>query len=148
MLKHLHPSTKEAAIEVASNLLPADYNELVDGYGVDPMIVIPQYIKEGDHVYFKTPSGKTAAIGGVSTTDQLWMMSTPAVYECPKLFLRETKRWVDSRPNKLLWNIVDKRNVKHLKYLKYLGCKFLREVTYGPNNITFIEFCKIPCTQY
>tara|TARA_R100001594_G_scaffold78378_1_gene112988 strand:- start:957 stop:1400 length:444 start_codon:yes stop_codon:yes gene_type:complete len=147
VLKHLHPSTHEAAIEVASNLIPDDYRELVEGHGMDPLIHIPLGIIEGDHVYFKTPSGKAAAIGGVSKDGRLWMVSTPAIYECPKLFLRETKRWVDTRPNKLLWNIVDKRNIKHLRYLKYLGCKFLKEIIYGPNQLPFIEFCKIQRTH-
>ena len=26
---------------------------------------------------------------------------------------------------------------------KFLGFKFLREVKYGPNNVTFIEFCRV-----
>ena len=43
----------------------------------------------------------------------------------------------------MLWNIVDKRNTTHLKLLKFLGFKFLREVSYGPNNLTFIEFCRV-----
>ena len=40
----------------------------------------------------------------------------------------------------MLWNICDSRNKVHLKLLKFLGFKFLREVKYGPNNVTFIEF--------
>lgn len=143
MFKHLHPATIEAAISVASNLIDSDYREAVEGHGINPIIHIPLSIQDGDHVYFKTPSGKAAAIGGVSNEGQLWMLSTPDIHECPRLFLRETKRWVDTRPHKLLWNIVDKRNTTHLKYLKYLGCSFLRELKHGPNNLSFIEFCKI-----
>lgn len=36
-----------------------------------------------------------------------------------------------------------KRNTVHLRLLKFLGFKFLREFTYGPNNLTFIEFCRV-----
>ena len=143
MFKYLHPATMEAAIEVASNLLPADYREAVEGHGINPILHIPLSILSGDHVHFTTPSGKTACVGGVGDDGQLWMLSTPAVDEVPRIFLRETKRWVDTRPHKLLWNIVDKRNTKHIKYLKYLGVTFLREIIHGPNNLPFIEFCKI-----
>ena len=53
------------------------------------------------------------------------------------------KSFVEIREEKLLWNIVDKRNTVHLKLLQFLGFKFLRELTYGPNQIPFIEFCRI-----
>jgi len=58
-------------------------------------------------------------------------------------FVREAKRYVDSREEKLLWNIADKRNTVHIKLLRFLGFKFLRELTYGPNQLTFIEFCRV-----
>ena len=64
-------------------------------------------------------------------------------HDRPLLFARNAKRWLDSREDKLLWNIVDKRNTAHLKLLKFLGFKFLRELKHGPNQLTFIEFCRV-----
>ena len=88
------------------------------------------------------PNGKTAGMAGVSKEGNIWMLCTPAILEYPLTFAREAKRFVDSRTEPLLWNIVDKRNTVHLKLLKFLGFKFLREVRHGPNNLTFIEFAK------
>ena len=127
---------------MASNLRPDDERELREGHGFIPTIHIPLYSKLGDCVYFTVPNGETAGIAGVNENGSIWMLCTPAIHKYPLTFARESKRFIDSRPEPLLWNIVDKRNKAHLKLLKFLGFKFLREVTHGPNNLTFIEFVK------
>jgi len=97
----------------------------------------------GDSVYFRVPNGELAGIAGVHDKGQIWMLCTPAILKYPVTFAREAKRYVDSRQEKLLWNIVDKRNTVHLKLLRFLGFKFLRELKHGPNQLTFIEFCRV-----
>ena len=89
------------------------------------------------------PNGKTAGLAGVQEGGKIWMLCTPAIHEYPYTFAREAKRFIESREEKLLWNIVDKRNTAHLKLLKFLGFKFLRELKHGPNKLTFIEFCRV-----
>ena len=66
-----------------------------------------------------------------------------AIHDYPLTFAREAKRYVEGRQEKLLWNIVDKRNKVHLKLLQFLGFKFLREVKHGPKQLSFIEFCRV-----
>ena len=143
MSKYIYKLTVEAAKEVASNLLPEDRKEVEEGHGHDPKIVIPLASKTGDSVYFKVPNGEIAGAAGVSKKGQIWMLCTPAILKYPHTFARESKRYVESRKEKLLWNVVDKRNGVHLKLLRFLGFKFIREISYGPNNLTFIEFCKL-----
>ena len=133
----------EAAVEVASNLTPADYQEVCEGHGFFPRFHIPMSAMQGDNVVVQTPDGKTAAIGGVTEEGQIWLLSTPRIKEHPLALAKDIKRFVDNRTEKLLWNIVDKRNTDHLKLLKFLGFKFLREFKYGPNQLTFIEFCRV-----
>ena len=146
MPKHIHPITTEAAIAVASNLLPSDAREVIQGYGIDNVLEIAvNAVSAADAYQFKTPNGEIAAIGGAEPTGQIWMLCTPIVHNYPVTFTREIRRWLNSRSEKLLWNIVDKRNTTHIKLLRFLGFKFLREVIHGPNNLTFIEFCKIQC---
>ena len=141
---YIHPITLEAAIEVASNLRPEDRREMVEGHGSDPMIYAEEVAEEDSCVWFEVPNGKTAGMAGVGYGGAVWMLCTPAIEEYPITFIRESKRWVESRPEPLLWNIVDKRNTVHLKLLQHLGFKFLREIFYGPNNLSFIEFCRVP----
>jgi len=94
-------------------------------------------------VYFTVPNGKAAGMAGVYEDGEIWMVCTPAIYDYPLTFAREAKRFVDSRPELFLHNIVDKENTVHIRLLRFLGFKFLQEFRYGPKNKTFIEFCKI-----
>ena len=129
-------------MEVASNLRSDDRREVEEGHGLDPFVMITSKAQEGSCVYFNVPNGKTAGMAGVDPGGLIWMLTTPAIEEYPVTFAREAKRYVE-RQKGLLWNIVDKRNTVHLKLLKFLGFKFLREIFQGPNQLTFIEFCKI-----
>ena len=140
---YIHPLTKEAAYEVASNLLPEDHREVEEGHGHDPKVILPLTYDMGDSVYFRVPNGELAGIAGVHGEGQIWMLCTPAILKYPMTFAREAKRYVESRQEKLLWNIVDKRNTVHIKLLRFLGFKFLRELKHGPNQLTFIEFCRV-----
>ncbi len=133
----------EAAVEVASNLREDDYREVYEGHGHFPLLYLPLAAFNGDTVWFEVPNGKTAGMAGVQSGGKIWMLCTPAIHEYPLTFARESKRFVESRKEKLLWNIVDKRNTAHLKLLKFLGFKFLRELKHGPNQLTFIEFCRV-----
>ena len=141
--KYIHPVTIEAAIEVASNLRPDDRREVEEGHGLDPLVALVMEAKEGSSVYFTVPNGKTAGMAGVGEGGTIWMLCTPAIHEYPITFAREAKRYIDSRQEDLLWNIVDERNRVHLKLLKFLGFKFLRKKLHGPNNLSFIEFCRV-----
>jgi hypothetical protein len=133
----------EAAVEVASNLREDDYREVFEGHGHYPLFYLPFAAFNGDTVWFEVPNGRTAGMAGVNEGGKVWMLCTPAIHDYPLTFAREAKRFIESREEKLLWNIVDKRNTAHLKLLKFLGFKFLRELEHGPNKLTFIEFCRV-----
>ena len=144
MSKYIHSATKEAAIEVASNLLPEDRREVEEGHGLDPMEQLIWAAQSGSCVWFEVPNGKTAGMAGVGPNGEVWMLCTPAIHEYPITFAREAKRFIQSREEPLLWNIVDDRNVVHKKLLRFLGFKFLRKIFHGPNQLSFIEFCRVP----
>jgi len=141
--QYVKPITKEAALEVAYNLRPDDLREVVEGHGLDPFLILPRVAQEGSAVYFTVPDGKTAGLAGVGKGGVIWMLCTPDIQRYPITFAREAKRYVDSREEPLLWNIVDCRNTVHLKLLKFLGFKFLRKVKNGPYQLDFIEFCRV-----
>ena len=142
MSKYIHPITVEAAKEVASNLRPEDRREVEEGHGLDPMERLVWAAHNLPCVYFTVPNGKTAGMAGVEPDGTIWMLCTPAIHEYPITFAREAKRYVDSRQEKILHNIIDERNTVHLKLLKFLGFKILRKISHGPNKLTFMEFCK------
>ena len=140
---YIHPITLEAATEVASNLRSDDLREVEEGHGIDPTLLPFLMSQNRSYVYFTVPDGKTAGMAGVGKEGDIWMLCTPEIHRYPITFAREAKRYVDSRTEPLLWNIVDIRNTAHLRLLKFLGFKFLRKLEHGPNNVTFIEFCRV-----
>ena len=139
----IRPATVEAAIEVASNLRFEDYRECVEGHGSDPMVSLPMAVHLGHCISFDMPNGKTAGLAGIHENGAIWMLCTPDIHDYPIAFAREAKRWINSRTEPLLHNICDARNTAHVKLLRFLGFKFLRVITHGPNNLAFIEFCKL-----
>lgn len=143
MSDYIHPATIEAAIKVASNLLPDDLREVEEGHGRSAMEELTLAAHRGGNcVWFEVPNGKTAGMAGVDPGGLIWMLTTPAIEEYPITFAREAKRYVE-RQKGLLWNIVDERNTVHLKLLKFLGFKFLRKISHGPKQLSFIEFCNV-----
>jgi len=143
MNNYIHPITPEAALHVASNLLPDDYREVAEGHGYDPKEAIPACTQLGETVYFTSPNSQIAGIAGVQEDGRIWMLCTPLVLKYPHTFAKNAKHYVESRKEKLLWNIVDKRNKVHIKLLRFLGFKFLRELKHGPNQLPFMEFCRV-----
>ena len=137
----IHPITLEAAYEVASNLRPEDRRECVEGHGIVPTIHIPLASLDGFCRYFTMPNGETAGMVGIQGS-KIWMLCTPVIEKYPLTFAREAKRFINSRAEPLLWNVVDKRNTVHLKLLKFLGFTFHEELLFGPNNLPFIKFSK------
>ena len=140
---YIHPITLEAATEVASNLRSDDLREVEEGPGIDHRFLPLIMSQNPSYVYFTVPDGKTAGMAGVGKEGDIWMLCTPEIHRYPITFAREAKRYVDSRTEPLLWNIVDIRNKAHLRLLRFLGFKFLRKLEHGPNNVTFIEFCRV-----
>jgi len=130
------------ALDVCDNLREDDLRELVEGYGLSPKEAAEQAASWVSSVGFTVPNGKTAGMAGVTRDHRIWMLCTDAINDYPHTFVREAKRYVDSRPEPMLWNVVDKRNTVHLRLLKFLGFDFIDEVEFGPNQLTFIRFCK------
>ena len=137
------PITLEAALEVASNLRQEDYRELVEGHGYDPIEYAREVALEGTSIYFTMPNGKTAGMGGISEDGIIWMLCTPEIHKYPIAFVKLAKSYLKSSKIPLVHNVVDARNTVHLKLLKHLGFKFLRTIKYGPNKLSFIEFCRV-----
>jgi len=125
---------------VASNLRQEDLREVVEGHGVEPTIAIPLNSLKGFCVSFTVPDGRIAGLAGVEDDGRIWMLCTPAIHDFPITFAREAKRFIESRSESVLWNYVDKRNIAHIKLLRFLGFKLLEEIPFGPNQLPFIKF--------
>ena len=79
MSKYIHPATTEAALRVASNLLPDDYREVVEGHGHDPLNALVVGVHNSESGYFTNPDDEICGIAGVHDGGQIWMLCTPAI---------------------------------------------------------------------
>ena len=125
---------------MASNLRQEDLREVVEGHGLQPTVAIPLNSLRGFCVSFTVPDGRIAGLAGIEDDGRVWMLTTPAILDFPVTFAREAKRFIESRTESVLWNYVDKRNIVHIKLLKFLGFQFFEEVPFGPNQLPFIRF--------
>lgn len=78
-------------------------------------------------------------------TGVVWLLGTNLMEHYHYRFLRESRYWLSQlygdRFN-TLWNIADKRNTLHLRWLDWLGFEFQREIPAGINQEPFIEFLR------
>ena len=76
----------------------------------------------------------------------IWLLGTDAITnDIPTAFLRHSKRFLPflTEPYDMVCNIVDKRNEVHIKWIKWLGFSFIRELNYGPKDLPFYEFARL-----
>ena len=70
MSKYIHPATTEAALRVASNLLPDDYREVKDGHGHDPLNALVVGVHNSESVYFTNPDDEICGLQESTQVDK------------------------------------------------------------------------------
>lgn len=74
-----------------------------------------------------------------------WLLSAEDLYRHTKEFVKQSPHWISEmgKGYKYLYNFVDKRNWKSLKWLQYLGFEPKEQVeNYGFGNQTFLLMVK------
>lgn len=142
------------ADEMAPNLRQADIAELVAvvGEDADAQDVLRYGVEVSHQPFTALVDDKPICIFGAvmepvqQHIGSVWMMGTDGIEKHKMFFLRQSGKCLDKlfEPFSLLWNCVDKRNDLHIKWIKWLGFSFLREIPkYGEQGKPFLEFAKI-----
>lgn len=145
----IRPSTREDALFVAECLQEDDKQEIYGlGHSDLKMAVALSILNSEQPITFMGPDGIVCGVAGITRTEhimgQIWMLTTNHVKKYPKLFLKESRKWVDSQTTyDLLFNIADPRNRMHMKLLHILGFKRLGYQSVGPDRLTYVEFAKL-----
>ena len=96
--------------------------------------------------------GRPVCMFGVSPSEvnpkvgSIWLLGTDDITnKCSFHFLRWSKRFLPTlmEPYEMVCNIVDARNTVHIKWIKWLGFKFIRPIIYGPEKRVFWEFAEV-----
>ena len=147
MKPYYRKSTLHDVCELAPNLAPADTREVaVFGHTPEQALTLG-YISS---VYCQSiidAHGHVIAMFGITPLSdvmgQIWMLGSTGLQKVSRIFLRQNKAEID-KMNKMyphLCNVIDSRNVAHLRWIKWCGFKILGEKTI--NNVKFYEFCRL-----
>lgn len=74
-----------------------------------------------------------------------WLLSSEDLYNHTKEFVKQSPHWISEmgKGYKYLYNFVDKRNWKSLKWLQYLGFEPKEQIdNYGVGNMPFLLMMK------
>jgi len=137
---------------LAERLRPEDVEEIKAARGVDPLVAIQFGLQVSDPCFILgTPEDPYCGILGVTKTfipgaGGIWMLATPDLVKHQIKFLRGCKGALEELHDRypVLWNCVDERNEVHIKWLRWLGFKFImRHPYYGVEKRPFLEFVRI-----
>jgi hypothetical protein len=99
-------------------------------YGVHPADFLPKHYLPEETWALTGKSGRPTGLGGTAPTSwpglgQIWLVSTPAIYEPGNdlLFLRLSSAFIEMCHERypILFNYVDARQERHLKWLRACG---------------------------
>lgn len=136
---------------IAANLRDADRREIAASRGpeVQPADAIANTVLRSSHVWIAVAGdGEPIAIFGVAPISMIdgigspWMLSTERVYEHPRALVTEARRYLSAMRETYptLYNFVDARNDKSIRWLKRLGFALQPAAPYGPAGVPFHRF--------
>jgi hypothetical protein len=140
----VRPATKQDAAYIARHLRYDDLEEILVGKEITPSQILKEAWEASRFSYVYTlPSGKPICIWGVVPTDHgacIWMLGTDDLDFAKTDLLRISKWFVAESLERYgaLYNWVDQRNTKSIRYLTWLGFIFGEPVDHA--GYPFIPF--------
>lgn len=144
------PATPEHAEELALTMREADVAELWASSLCEPREALINGIKCSDQAMTGLLDGEVACMFGVTPTSMLggngivWMLGSDLIEQHPKHFLRRCRAEVAvmARNYDVLHNWVDDRNVKSIRWLRWLGFTVESPQARGAAGLPFRYFYK------
>jgi len=150
---YVRPAILADAIQLAPKMRIADREEIRASNGSSPLkaLVVPFTYKKG-RSYTIIGTAKEGVIGmfGVAPTKDpeygiAWLLSSEDLFKHTKQFIKECPYWVSqmSEGYTYIYNWVDRRNWKSLKWLQFLGFEAKEEIKqYGVGKLPFLLMIK------
>jgi len=119
------------ALELAPKMRKGDRQEIMASDGASPLeaLVIPFTHKQGQiySIIGTKSEGVIGMFGSVPSKEKgygvVWLLSSENLFKHTKQFIQECPKWVNdmSKGYEYVYNFVDERNWKSLKWLQFLG---------------------------
>ena len=150
---YVRPAILADALQLAPKMRIADREEILASHGKTPLesLVIPfTYEKARSYTIIGTAKeGVIGMFGGAPTKDPeygiAWLLSSEDLFKHTKQFIKECPYWVSqmSEGYTYIYNWVDRRNWKSLKWLQFLGFEAKEEIKqYGVGKLPFLLMIK------
>ena len=150
---YVRPAILADAIQLAPKMRIADREEIRASNGSSPLeaLVIPfTYKKSRSYTIIGTAKEGVIGMFGVAPTKDpeygiAWLLSSEDLFKHKKQFIKECPYWVSqmSEGYTYIYNWVDRRNWKSLKWLQFLGFEAKEEIKqYGVGKLPFLLMIK------
>lgn len=146
-------ASMQDALDLAPRMREADKQEVRASHGVGPLDALTIAFKASSSAYTMVLDGEIVGMfgvapGGEEGAGSPWMLCSDKFYEGSRQFARECREWIarlhEGYP--LLYNYVDARNTRAIRWLRWCGFRFFAARPYGVEGRPFHEFCRInPC---
>jgi nitrogenase molybdenum-iron protein alpha/beta subunit len=142
-------STTVAHIEeLAKTMRKCDADEVWASGHMTPLEALQRGVALSEESFTGLMDGKVVCIFGVSTVTPFsrdgvpWLLASDLINETQHTFLRVNRVYVNEIKKRYasLENYVDCRNIKAIKWLKWLGFELDEPAPYGPDNMLFRRF--------
>ena len=140
------------ALELAPKIRKGDRQEIMASNGATPLeaLVIPFTEKGKIYSIIGTKSeGVIGMFGSVPSKEKgygvVWLLSSEDLFKHLKQFIKECPKWVAdmSKDYEHVYNFVDERNWKSLKWLQFLGFEPKQKIgDFGIGKMPFILMMK------
>lgn len=141
-------SKKSHIPAVYNNLREADREE-VKALGLDPFQSLKAGFKASKPCYtWMCGDEPSALFGCVPRDDQfaaIWLLGTDNIAKHKYPFMKTVTKFHKElvRPYAVTGNVVDERNVVHMKYIEHIGYTFIGRRLLGPEQRPFLEFARM-----
>ena len=150
---YVRPAVLADALQLAPKMRIADREEIRASNGSSPLeaLVIPfTYEKSRNYTIIGTANEGVMGMFGVTPTKDseygvAWLLSSENLFKHTKQFIKECPYWVSqmSEGYTYIYNWVDRRNWKSLKWLQFLGFEAKEEMKqYGVGKLPFLLMIK------
>lgn len=150
----LAPVTERDILELLSDLLPADRQEIL-AMGFEPEWAVRNSVATSLECVAFRGDGRLVCLTGVCEPLALdpkvypWLLGTSLMLRLPRKVLVYSRkildRWLSSHP--YMCNYVDERHERAIRWLSWLGADLTLEPSFGPYSRPFykFEFGELPC---
>ena len=141
------------ALELAPKMRMGDRKEIMASNGSTPLesLVIP-FTQKGAKIYSIIGTKSEGVIGMFGSTPTkekdygvVWLLSSEHLFRHIKQFIKECPKWVAemSEGYEYVYNFVDERNWKSLKWLQFLGFEPKKKIgDFGVGKMPFLLMMK------